>query len=164
MTKPLPTGKLPKSADSLTSAAAMLSAAGFPVKVADLQKYKRAGCQAFKSNRVYFDELLQWLENQTPAAGDITGEEDLETLEKIKLKEQIRKLRVQTDVLERKFIPIEEARQDAIAGAAAVRSQISQFIADLPTLAGLSPVAIHKRGQEFFAELCGQLSKLGGNL
>ena len=159
-----PKTKLPKSADSLGAAAAMLSAAGHSVKVSDLQKYKRAGCPAFKSNRVYFEDLFKWLEDQTPKAGTETGAEDIETLEKVKLKEQIRKLRVQTDALERKVIPIEEARQDAIAGGAAVRSQISQFVADLPNLAGLTPEAIHKRGQEFFAELCEELSKLGGKL
>lgn len=84
----------PRTFDSLRSAANGLK---LPLRV--LQAAKSAGCQAFRSNRVYEAELLQWLEAHPDivnGAGDDPRDE--------KIREEIRKLRIANDAKEGRLI------------------------------------------------------------
>lgn len=84
----------PRVFDSLKAAAAALR---LPMRT--LQLAKQAGCPAFKSNRVYEAELLQWLEANAEtiqaAGGDPRDE---------KLREEIRKLRIANDAKEGRLV------------------------------------------------------------
>ena len=70
--------------DSLKAAAAAMK---LPLRV--LQAAKRAGCIAFRSNRVYETELVAWL-SANPEAVDIATNDPRDEL----LREQIEKLRI----------------------------------------------------------------------
>lgn len=80
--------------DSLKAAAAGLR---LPLRV--LQAAKRAGCTAFRSNRVYASELLAWLE-ANPAAIEMAGEDPRDE----KIREEIRKLRIANDAKEGRLV------------------------------------------------------------
>jgi len=80
--------------DSLKAAATALR---LPIRA--LQRAKQAGCPAFRSNRVYEAELLQWMEanpETIEAAGDDPRDE--------KLREEIRKLRIANDAKEGRLV------------------------------------------------------------
>lgn len=61
-----------------------------------LQLAKKAGCPAFKSNRVYETELLHWLEKNPVAESHDPRDE--------KLREEIRKLRIANDAKESRLV------------------------------------------------------------
>ena len=68
-----------------------------PLRV--LQGAKIAGCAAFRSNRVYESELLQWLELHPEVMGSVDDDPRVE-----KLHEEIRKLRIANDAKEGRLV------------------------------------------------------------
>lgn len=147
---------LPEYADSLQSAAAMLSDSGVKCSVDDLKRAKRDGCRGFRGSRVYLAEVQEWLEENLPEETDDLESKDV--LERRRLVEQIKRIRFAREVEQRKFVPIAEAIRDSITCGNATRGEVLQFIGDLPSLAGLSPEDMHARGMEWFIRLCGQMS------
>jgi hypothetical protein len=59
---------VPKQIDYFDSQAS--AAAALKVDIYDLREAKRQGCPAFRSGRVYRDELLQWFERKSTRARD----------------------------------------------------------------------------------------------
>jgi hypothetical protein len=80
--------------DSLKQASAALK---LPMRV--LQAAKKAGCDAFRSNRVYEAELLVWLE-ANPAAVEAASDDPRDE----KLREEIRRLRIANDAKEGRLV------------------------------------------------------------
>lgn len=89
-----PDPKKTRTFDSLKAAAAGLK---LPLRV--LQSAKAAGCPAFRSNRVYESELLQWLADHPDAVGAADNDPRSE-----KLQEEIRKLRIANDAKEGRLV------------------------------------------------------------
>jgi hypothetical protein len=80
--------------DSLKAAAAAMK---LPMRL--LKAAKAAGCPAFRSNRVYEAELIEWIANN-PEAAEMAGDDPRDE----KLREEIRKLRIANDAKEGRLI------------------------------------------------------------
>lgn len=109
--------------DSLRAAAAALK---LPLRV--LQAAKTAGCTAFRSNRVYESELLQWLGTHPEiaiGAGDDPRDE--------KLREEIRKLRIANDAKEGRLVERVWVAERMQRAAGDLNSRRAKWEAEMPT-------------------------------
>lgn len=86
----------PRVFDSLAAAAK-----GIPLPMAVLKAAKAAGCPAFRSNRVYADELVRWLAKHPEVLATVGTEGDPKAQ---KLFEEIRKLRIANDAKEGRLV------------------------------------------------------------
>jgi hypothetical protein len=112
--------------------------------VGELRRAKKAGCDGFKSNRVYLDKVSKWLADNPPPAED----ESKEGLERRKLRAQCLKLEHELAVTQGEYIHRDDYESDAIRVADLVRTELLAFHADQVTWEGLPAVERDKRGKE----------------
>ncbi len=75
------------------------AASGMKLPLAAIQAAKAAGCPAFRSNRIYEAELREWIKANPKLVKKTAG-----NLREIKLKEEIRKLKLANDLREGRLI------------------------------------------------------------
>lgn len=108
--------------DSLRAAAAALK---LPMRV--LQTAKAAGCPAFRSNRVYESELLQWLESHPQVVGDADDNPRDELV-----RQQIRKLRIANDAKEGRLVERAWVAERIQRAAGELNSLRAKWEAEMP--------------------------------
>lgn len=76
------------------------AASGMGVTLAQLRAAKNGGAPGFRSNRIYSDEVLPWIQEH---GADI--EEAEESLKEQKIREEVRKLRIANELKEGRLVP-----------------------------------------------------------
>jgi hypothetical protein len=142
--------------DSMGSAAACLS---LPLGV--LRAAKRAGCTAFRSNRIYGDELLEWLK--------VNPVEEVKDLRQEKVAEEVRKLRLRNDRDEGKLVTrqwVAEQIQRAGADLHALRatSERDDPIRLVEVCPGADVAAVRQVLRQIWAGICERIASLGTHL
>ena len=94
---------LPEYADSMKAASSMM---GFSLEL--LKLAKRRGCQGFKGGRVYLSEVEKFILDNKLEEDDSLGERDSLDIE-IK-REELRRKRFANDLIEGKYMSIDENR------------------------------------------------------
>lgn len=119
------------------------------IPLATLKLAKRKGSSAFRSNRVYLEELLKWIFAQEGEEGDAIDWGNELTKEKAK-REKIRRLKDEGKVVERDVVTT-----GLQGGVALLFSELDRiFLAELPpSVKGLKESAVRAKAEDAIASL-----------
>lgn len=81
------------------------------IPLAEMRRAKRNGSQAFRSGRIYRDDLIEWLE-ANPRGPEIAGDESKEGLECQRLKVQIEGLKLRIEREKGELLPAAIVREE----------------------------------------------------
>ena len=126
---------------------------------------KEAACPAFRSGRIYLDELAEYIAETCaegiPPLDDSEQLESKEILERRRMLAQVRIYQHKLEVEKRAVISIDEHNRAMTKAAHAARTVIMEWKPTAPTWSGLTPAEIDTQVDAFIDRVCGALSDAG---